>query len=192
MTRLHLIRHGPTHAKAMVGWSDLPADLSDEAALNRLHDCLPLDAVVVSSDLSRATDTADAIARSRQRLPHDPGLREINFGAWELRRFQEVEAEDPALIRAYWETPGDVRAPDGESWHDVTARVDAVIDRLIAEYRGHDVVVVAHFGVILTQIQRATGISAVEAFGHRIDNLSLTEVTHVGPGWRLGRVNHLA
>ncbi|MCX8953857.1 histidine phosphatase family protein, partial [Ruegeria sp. NA] len=38
MTRLHLVRHGPTHAKTMVGWSDLPADLSDTAALRRLHD----------------------------------------------------------------------------------------------------------------------------------------------------------
>ena len=38
----------------MVGWSDLPADLSDTVALQRLHDHLPSDAVVISSDLSRA------------------------------------------------------------------------------------------------------------------------------------------
>jgi alpha-ribazole phosphatase len=36
MTRFWLVRHGPTHAKAMVGWSDLPADLSDTAALSRV------------------------------------------------------------------------------------------------------------------------------------------------------------
>ena len=36
MTRLWWVRHGPTHAKAMVGWRDLPADLSDTAALARL------------------------------------------------------------------------------------------------------------------------------------------------------------
>ncbi|MEY8841169.1 histidine phosphatase family protein, partial [Cribrihabitans sp. XS_ASV171] len=36
MTRLHFVRHGPTHAKGMVGWSDLPADLSDTALLDRL------------------------------------------------------------------------------------------------------------------------------------------------------------
>ena len=28
MTRFWLVRHGPTHAKTMVGWTDLPADLS--------------------------------------------------------------------------------------------------------------------------------------------------------------------
>ena len=41
MSRLFLVRHGPTHAKTMVGWSDLPADLSDTAALARLSDHLP-------------------------------------------------------------------------------------------------------------------------------------------------------
>jgi len=75
----------------MVGWSNLPADLSDTAALRRLSDHLPEQAIVVSSDLSRAADTASAIQRTRTRLPHQPLLREINFGAWELRRFAEVE-----------------------------------------------------------------------------------------------------
>ena len=36
MTDIFLIRHGPTHAKGMVGWSDLAADLSDTQALARL------------------------------------------------------------------------------------------------------------------------------------------------------------
>lgn len=56
MTRLWLIRHGPTHAKGMVGWTDLPADLSDTAQIARLRAALP-DAPVVSSDLLRAVQT---------------------------------------------------------------------------------------------------------------------------------------
>ncbi|MCG7520134.1 histidine phosphatase family protein [Ruegeria sp. Ofav3-42] len=191
MTRLHLVRHGPTHAKTMVGWSDLPADLSDRAAVARLHDHLPANAVVVSSDLCRAADTATAIQGARQRLPHLPDLREINFGTWELRGFKEIEAEDPELAFAYWDNPGDVRPPNGESWNDVRARVDAAIDQLIAEYTGCDLVVVAHFGVILTQVQRALDVDANEALSHRIDNLSVTEVTHHGNRWSVGRINHL-
>jgi broad specificity phosphatase PhoE len=111
MSRLFLVRHGPTHAKSMVGWSDLPADLSDTAALARLHDFLPTEALVVSSDLQRAVHTADAIQGDRMRLDHHPDLREIHFGAWELRTWADIDAEDPERIRAYWETPGDVRPP---------------------------------------------------------------------------------
>ncbi|RLK02646.1 histidine phosphatase family protein [Ruegeria conchae] len=190
MTRLHLVRHGPTHAKTMVGWSDLPADLSDHAAIGRLETHLPSNAVVISSDLSRAADTASAIQGTRQRLPHHADLREINFGTWELRPFAEIEAEDPELCFAYWDNPGDVRPPDGESWNEVRARVDAVVDTLIADNSGRDLVVVAHFGVILTQIQRALDVDAQEAFSHRIDNLSVTEITRLEAGWSVGRINH--
>ncbi|WP_298935274.1 histidine phosphatase family protein [uncultured Ruegeria sp.] len=191
MTRLHLVRHGPTHAKTLVGWSDLPADLSDHAALSRLQSHLPEDAIVVSSDLSRAIDTATAIQGIRHRLPHDPDLREINFGSWELRGFAEIEEEDPDRAFAYWDNPGDVRPPQGESWNEVRARVDAAVDALMACYAGADLVVVAHFGVILTQVQRAMNLEAQQAFSHRIDNLSVTDIAYDGIMWTMGTINHL-
>lgn len=187
MTKLWMVRHGPTHAKSMVGWSDIAADLSDTAAIGRLQDFLP-DAPVVSSDLIRASATADALNRSI-RLPHDKNLREINFGDWELRTFSDVEAEDPARIRAYWETPGAVAPPNGESWNAVRTRVDDAIDAYLRD--GHpNLIVVAHFGVILTQVQRALGIGAYEAFSHRIDNLSVTVLDTGGDCWTADPINH--
>ena len=119
------------------------------------------------------------------------GQREIRFGAWELRTYREVEAEDPGLARAYWETPGHACPPEGESWNQTRARVDTAIDRLVADHAGTDLVIVAHFGVILTQIQRALGLDGASAFGHRIDNLSVTEITHRTGGWQVGQINHL-
>ena len=175
----------------MVGWSDLPADLSDRAALKRLHDHLPAAALVISSDLSRAADTASAIQGRRRRLPHHPDLREINFGAWELRGFRDIEAEDPDLAFAYWDNPGDVRPPQGESWNQVRARVDAAIDALMGEHLGRDLVIVAHFGVILTQVQRALDLDGQQTFAHRIDNLSVTEISHRDGIWSVGTINHL-
>ena len=191
MTRLHLVRHGPTHAKTMVGWSDLPADLSDTAALKRLHDHLPFDALVISSDLSRAIDTASAIQGQRHRLPHHPDLREIHFGQWELRGFADIEAEDPELAFAYWDNPGDVRPPQGESWNEVRDRVDSAIDALMSAHTGRDLVIVAHFGVILTQVQRALGLDGQQTFAHRIDNLSVTDIAVNGGAWTVGSINHL-
>ncbi len=185
MTRLWLVRHGPTHAKSMVGWSDIPADLSDTAAIARLRDHLP-DAPVVSSDLVRASATADALSPAL-RLPHDPNLREINFGDWELRSFAEVEAEDPHTIRNYWEDPGHIAPPGGESWNAVRNRVDNAIDGYLSY---DDIIVVAHFGVILTQVQRALGIGAYAAFSHKIDNLSVTELAYDAGQWHVDRINH--
>lgn len=188
MTRLWLVRHGPTHAKSMVGWSDIPADLSDTAAIARLRAYLP-DAPVVSSDLRRATATADALA-PRNRLPHDPALREINFGAWELRSFADVAAEDPQTIRAFWDNPGDIAPPDGESWNAIGARVNHAIDRYLGQ-GAPDLIIVSHFGAILTQVQRAKGITGYQAFGHKIDNLSVTDLRFDAGHWDIGRINHI-
>ncbi len=190
MTRLFFVRHAPTHAKAMVGWSDLPADLSDRAVLDRLATRLPGKALIVSSDLCRTIATADAIQRNRQRLPHEAALREIHFGEWELRNWREIEAADPERARRWWENPGDVRPPGGESWNELRARVDAALERLVAAHAGRDLIVVAHFGVILTQIQRALGLTAKETFSYHIDNLSVTELARHGNGWEVTRVNH--
>lgn len=184
-TRFHFVRHGPTHAKALIGWTDLPADLSDSAAVQGLHAHLP-NAPVISSDLLRAVQTADAIAAGRPRLPHDPRLREINFGAWEGLHHSAVP--DQALIRAYWDTPGDIAPPGGESWNALCGRVNAAVDVLAQQHHG-DLIVVAHFAVILTQVQRARAISAYATFGQPIDNLSVTEITFDGR-WQAGRVNH--
>lgn len=191
MTRLHLVRHGPTHAKAMVGWTDLPADLSDTAAIGRLGAYLPDSAVVVSSDLVRAKTTADAIQGPRPRLPDRPDLREIHFGDWEMRGFNDVEAKDAARMRAYWEQPGDISPPGGESWNAVCARVNQSLDEVMAEHSGESIIVVAHFGVILTQIQRAMALSSIDAFGYKIDTLSVTELSLTSAGWKTHCINHL-
>ncbi len=185
MTRLWLVRHGPTHAKAMVGWTDLPADLSDLNALQRLNAHLP-DVPVISSDLSRAITTADCLA-PRLRLPHDPALRELNFGRWEGRNWAEAEAEDPALARRFWEEPGPVRAPGGECWDELTARVSGALERLAGL---EEAVVVAHFGVIVAAIQIAGGLAPEAAMGHRIDNLSVTRLD-LGATPYVHRINHI-
>ncbi|SLN53235.1 Alpha-ribazole phosphatase [Aquimixticola soesokkakensis] len=184
---LWLVRHGPTHARQFVGWTDVPADLSDTAALARLEAALP-QAPVVSSDLMRAVTTADAIAARRRRLPHSADLRETHFGVWENKTWAEVQALDPDLPRAYFETPGDIAPPQGESWNRLCARTFAAADALLASHG--EVVIVAHMGVIMSFIQRARACSAYEAFAQTIDPLSLTVIDTngaQGAGRDLGR-----
>lgn len=189
MTVLHWVRHGPTHAKTMIGWTDRAADLSDLDRIARLNAYLPEAAQVISSDLTRAVTTADTLASpTRPRLPHDASLREIHFGAWEDRRFDDISATDPDGIKAFWEQPGPTRAPGGEGWDDLTNRVNTVADRLAAQ--GGEYIVVAHFGAILTQIQRARGQSTTEVFAQTVDPLSVTRLRWLGGRWIEEVANH--
>lgn len=186
MTTIWWVRHGPTHRKEMIGWTDAPADLSDTAALSRLSAYLP-EAPVVSSDLSRAVATADAIQGARPRLPHEPGLRELNFGDWEERTAQDLYETDPETATAYWNDPSHMRPPGGESFLDLAARVNAAVEPLTSH---NALIAVAHFGVILTQLRRALGVSVSEVLSHRIENLSVTELRLDDNGWEAGVINH--
>ncbi len=190
MSALWWVRHGPTHARGFTGWRDLPADLSDRAALARLDAALPVAAPVVSSDLARAVATADALAATRPRLPHEPRLRELHFGSWEGRSFAAIEAEDPALLRAFLEQPGEVSPPGGESWNALEARVSAAADSLAARHDGGVLIVVAHHAVILTQLRRALGCSPARILGQRIDCLSISVTEYRNGRWTAGRINH--
>ena len=146
------VRHGPTHEKTFVGWRDVPADLSDTAALARLSAYLPDAAVVIASTLIRASATADALQGPRQRLPDTPDLREFSFGDWDGESFDAVAKTHPTLSRAYWDAPGDTRPPGGESWNQAAARAAPIVDQMNAEHAGGHIIAVAHIGIIMTQI----------------------------------------
>jgi broad specificity phosphatase PhoE len=185
VTRFWWVRHGPTHSRAFAGWRDIPADLTDTAALTRLNAFLPADVPVISSDLMRATATADALCQNRPRLAHDPDLREFHFGDWDGLGFAEVAERWPDLSRRYWEEPGHVSPPGGESWNTAAARIKAATARLSIH---REVIIVAHFGVILTQYQLAARLDPIQALAQRIEPLSVTCLSLHPP--RLHLVNH--
>ncbi|RMH46827.1 MAG: histidine phosphatase family protein [Alphaproteobacteria bacterium] len=169
----------------MIGWTDLPADLSDTARIARLGTFLPR-APIAWSDLRRAAATAAAIAGDRPRLGPDPRLRELHFGAWEGRRFDELGEDEALRLRRFYEDPGDRAPPGGESWNLFRARITAAIADLRKRARRRaapdggetDLVIVAHMGVIMAAIELAGDLPAGSAFGHVIEPLSVTRTRH--------------
>jgi broad specificity phosphatase PhoE len=190
-TTWHWVRHGPTHQKTFVGWRDVHADLSDTDQLTRLDAHLPDNALVISSDLIRCVQTADAITNGRARLPANPHLRELHFGSWDGVHFSKVSEKHPVLSRAYWETPGHHTPPGGESWDAATHRVHTTMQHITRQNQGRDIIAVAHFGVILTQVQMALGIPAAKVLAHKIDNLSVTKISWGPCGATVHGINHL-
>lgn len=190
MTRFWWVRHGPTHRKDMIGWTDVAADLSDTGALARLADFLPADAPVISSDLQRCRATAQALIGARRDLGPDRELREIHFGDWESRTSTELAEAEPELAQKFWSAPGDVALSGGESWNALSGRVTARVKRLCQDFPDQDVIAVAHYGVILSQIQMAANMSPEAAMSFHVDYLSVTRIDHLGDDmWRVFSVN---
>lgn len=105
---------------------------------------LPHPDAVVASPMVRTRQTAEAVGRrlgSRVRV--EAAVREADFGVWEGRTPEELEAEAPGALRAWYDDPT-VRAPGGESLADVGARVGTALERLVPDNQGHTIVVVSH------------------------------------------------
>jgi probable phosphoglycerate mutase len=86
-------------------------------------------AVVYSSHLSRARETADIVADELGLdVIVDERLAESRRGAWEGRLLEEIEREEPDLWAA-WRRGGDhFRFPGGESLAEHAERVTSALD----------------------------------------------------------------
>jgi broad specificity phosphatase PhoE len=146
-TTLYFVRHGESEANAggrFAGQTDSPLTAlgRDQAeAVARALSGLRFDRVV-SSDLSRARDTAVAIAR-RQGLAVETfrELREIDMGEAAGQQFEDARQHPD------WTPDGFLRWPGGESLHEALARARAILARLVAESPGGRICIVGHGGI---------------------------------------------
>ncbi len=162
-TRIIAIRHGETAWNVdtrIQGQLDIPLNERGRWQAGRLSAALDGEgiATVYASDLLRASETAQGVARARSlEVQHDQGLRERAFGHFEGRTFAEIEAEwpDQALL---WRTRDPAFEPGGgESLIRFRDRVVDTAQRLAARHLGEQIVMVGHGGVMDVLYRAATG-----------------------------------
>ncbi len=105
---------------------------------------------IVSSPLSRALSTAQAIGRLTRLEPMlEPNLREMSFGRYEGLTWAQVRATDPALAARFEDISDDeAGAPEGEIRRDFYHRVWTAVEGVVERNPGRRIAVVAHGGVI--------------------------------------------
>jgi broad specificity phosphatase PhoE len=152
MTRLVLCRHAqaetPRQAESLAG------------ALAPL----PL-AAVYTSTLTRAVETARAVAASHGLVPVELAeLREIDLGEVEGVMFDDFPAE---LRSGLLERPLEVRFPGGETYEELRRRATAALDRIVATHPDETVAVISHAGAIRAAL--ATWLAIADEAFFRID-----------------------
>jgi 2,3-bisphosphoglycerate-dependent phosphoglycerate mutase len=167
VTTLLLARHGESdwnRARRWQGFADRP--LSDKGRAQaaelaeRLAD-IALDAVY-SSDLQRARDTADAVARAQGlELTTLPALREVDVGSWQGLTREEAEARFPEGFRRW--RAGGTGWEDGESYGEMSARVLGAVTEIARRHDEGRVLIVSHGGPIRAIHAAALGLE-VEAY----------------------------
>jgi probable phosphoglycerate mutase len=139
---IHLVRHGETDSNAarIVQLPDAPLSARGRAQAERVARRLAAAPVglVLASDLLRAVETAEAVARATGApLVFDPDLAERNYGDVRGTAYADLDVD---IFGPDYAPPG------GETWAAFDRRVDAVWARVVAraaETPG-DLVVVSH------------------------------------------------
>jgi alpha-ribazole phosphatase len=160
MTAVWLIRHAEPDA-SMRGrcYGSLDARLSpagrEQAA--RLAGRLAAEpfAAIYSSPRRRAIETAEALGRDIVIVPE---FRELDFGDFEGRPWDDIAASHPEVYRQWMETPTRVQFPNGESFTQMRARVLAAYRALLAQHDGQTIGVIAHGGVVRIVLADALGV----------------------------------
>jgi ribonuclease H / adenosylcobalamin/alpha-ribazole phosphatase len=182
-----LLRHGQTPMsvqKRYAGRTDAPlteVGVQQAAAAAKRLASAGL-GVIVTSPLLRTVQTAQAVAAvTGAAVVTDDGFRETDFGAWEGLTFAEVRERWPAELSAWLADP-EIAPPGGESFTDVSARVTAALDRLLAARAGQTVLIVSHVTPIKTLVAAALLAPPAALYRMHLDVAALCEIDWYADG----------
>lgn len=196
MRRVVLLRHGRTEWNAtgrFQGQLESPLDVIGRAqAMAAAVAVAPLapDAIV-SSDLSRARDTADIVAAECEvEVAIDPRLREIYLGAWEgLTRAEARSQYAEEYVR--WQEGEDARRGGGETYAEVGARCVECIDEWLEKLGPRAVLlIVTHGSAARATIGTMIGMHPDTWWRLApLSNCRWSLLADIGRGWRIEEHN---
>ncbi len=177
--KLILVRHGETdwnRERRYQGQADPELNETGkrqvEMLRNRLADT-PID-LVYASDSKRAMVTAQVITRGRDIvMAARQELREINFGEFEGKTFEEIEAIYPDWVP----TNFDFTSYQGESLGQVATRIKTFLSKLAERNSSEQtVLVVGHGGSLRVMLCILLGIDVSKWWQISLDAVSLTTI----------------
>ncbi len=209
-TTILLIRHGETAWNAvrrLQGHIDIPLNAEGERQAGALAQALvaePVD-VIVSSDLQRARQTAQAVAAQTAGqhraapVQIDANLRERCYGVFEGMLYTEVEQQYPADFALWQARDIDAVMPPGErvaeSFRQFYARATSAISEWAERHPGKTIAIVAHGGVLECAYREAVGMQLDSPRDFQVKNASINRFTFSDGKLALtswGEVEHLS
>ena len=174
MTEIYFIRHAESTGNmtgCAYGWYDglvAPNGYEQIKRLEKRFENINVDAVY-SSDLLRAVKTAEAIHKPKGlALNKDTGLREMNLGAWENKKWEELPSAFPEEHKLWTSDPLNFSVEGSETYREVYDRMRRTFDRIVAENDGKTVAIVGHgvaLRILMYGILNNGDLSGIAGFG---------------------------
>lgn len=144
-------RHGQTNGNKegrYIGFTNQPLNkvgmdqakvLSEELKEEKID-------IIYASDLTRADETAKITADMfNMKVTIDARLRELNFGAWEDKTYDEIMSLEPTLVTKWIQDPYHISPPGGESLQTLGDRVDSFLED-VKQKHARTILIVTHGG----------------------------------------------
>ena len=146
---IYLIRHGATCAterRLYCGSTDIPLSTDGRRRLEGLRGsfAVPEGARFITSGMRRCDETLEILFGDVD-FERDPRLREMDFGEFEMRGYEELKTTPAYQEWITGDNEGN-RTPGGESGKETAARAVTAFREIVSA--GRDAVIVTHGGVI--------------------------------------------
>lgn len=170
---VHLVRHTRVNLPQGIcyGQSDVPVMDNwevDAQHIKQKFDYLD-EPLVYSSPLIRCRLLAEKLST---RVNYDNRLKELNFGDWELKPWDEISgAEAENWMNNFVITP----CPNGESYLDLYKRVKSFLNEL-SNCHDDEVIIVTHGGVIRAFVCMIQNIPLHKSFEINVNHGQITSL----------------
>ena len=195
MTRVYLVRHGTTEwnqGEIFRGRADCKLNDTGRAearALAEHFQDFSIDSIF-SSPLSRALETAEAVAGPRGlKVLTDTAFIDLDFGEWQGLPLKEVEKKYPEVFRLWRERPQEVAFPGGESLAQARARAWEGLALVIKENPGKTVLIVSHRVITKVLILAVLGLDDSHFWQIKQDTTAVNCFEYTGKSFVVSLIN---
>lgn len=173
---VYLIRHTSVNiAKGICyGMSDIDLAATYKEEIEKVCKKLQNENIEMfySSPLKRCAILTNSIS-SNKNIIQDERLKEINFGNWELKEWNLIEKE-PYFLE--WSSNyGNLKAPNGESFFDLSARVNETFSEVKNEKYSR-VGIITHGGVIRALLSKILQVPMQNSYTIGLDYGGISKI----------------
>lgn len=186
---LLIIRHTETEREKerCIGQTDVPLsekgklDLISAAERIRIFQAQ----AIVSSDLARSKSLADkAASELGLTVELDKMWREVNFGVWENKLWDDIARQDGIAFQAWSRDFVRFAPTEGESFQSLYRRIGFQLD-FLKQRSEQKIAVVSHAGAMRAALCYAIGLPLEKAFSVEINYGGSMSLLHEGGQWTL-------
>ena len=177
ITRIDCLRHGEPVGGSRVRGNGVDDPLSENGWRQMRNTTAAITGwdLIVTSPMRRCIEFAEWLSQERGLpLAVEQDLREVGFGDWEGLDRHELAEQRPDEFRAFYRDPVNRRPSGAEPLQAFGQRVSTVFDRLLHEYEGQHLLVVAHAGVIRATIGHVMQSPAINWYRIEVEYAALT------------------